>query len=126
MNLETFFSDVPSKTDCIEHEIHLSDKEPIQLKPYPLPLVSEKIVANEVNNMLDADVIQESNSPYSSPIVLVKKKDGSTRFCIDFRKINKVTRGDAHPIPDQEALFSKLAKAKYFTKIDMTKLADWY
>ena len=115
------FSDVPSKTDCIEHEIHLSDKEPIQLKPYPLPLASEKIVANEVKNMLDADVIQESNSPYSSPIVLVKKKDGSTRFCIDFRKINKVTRGDAHPIPDQEALFSKLAKAKYFTKIDMTK-----
>ena len=115
------FSDVPSKTDCIEHEIHLTDKEPIQLKPYPLPLASERIVANEVKNMLDADVIQESNSPYSSPIVLVKKKDGSTRFCIDFRKINKVTRGDAHPIPDQEALFSKLAKAKYFTKIDMTK-----
>ena len=115
------FSDVPSKTECIEHSIELTDKVPIQQKPYPLPLASEKIVAEEVQNMLNADVIQESSSPYASPIVLVKKKDGSHRFCIDYRKINKITRGDAHPIPDQEALFSKLAKAKYFTKIDMTK-----
>ena len=115
------FSDVPSKTDCIEHNIQLTDNVPIQQKPYPLPLASEKIVAEEVQNMLNADVIQESDSPYASPIVLVKKKDGTHRFCIDYRKINKITRGDAHPIPDQEALFSKLAKAKYFTKIDMTK-----
>ena len=74
------FSDVPSKTDCIEHKIILNEEEPIQLRPYPLPLASEKIVANEVKNMLEADVIQESNSPHSSPIVLVMKNMGLHGF----------------------------------------------
>lgn len=115
------FSDVPKQTECIEHDIILTNDTPITLRPYPLPLASEEVVEKEVNDMLASGIIQESDSPYASPIVLVKKKDGSTRFCIDFRRINKITRGDAHPIPDQEALFAKLSNAKFFTKIDMTK-----
>ena len=71
--------------------------------------------------MLRAGVIQESTSPYASPIVLVKKKEGTTRFCIDFRQVNRLTISDATPIPDQEQIFTKLSKAKFFTKIDMTK-----
>ena len=86
MNSETFFSDVPSKTECIEHDIQLTDKVPIQQKPYPLPLASEKIVDEEVQNMLNADVIQESSSPYASPIVLVKKKMGHTDFVLTIER----------------------------------------
>ena len=115
------FTDVPLVTNCIEHEIKLTSDIPIRLKPYPLPFSSEKIVKEEVDNMLKAGVITESISPYSSPIVLVKKKDNKTRFCIDFRKVNSQTVSDATPIPDQERIFSKLSKAKYFTKLDMTK-----
>ena len=115
------FSDVPSKTNCIEHRIVLQNEVPVKLKPYPLPFASEQIVKDEVDSMLKAGVIQSSDSPYASPIVLVKKKDGKVRFCIDFRKINILTVGDAGFIPDQDQLFAKLHKAKYFTKFDMTK-----
>lgn len=71
--------------------------------------------------MLDLGVIEPSTSSYSSPIVLVKKKDGTNRFCIDFRALNKVTVFDAEPIPDTEELFARLTKARFFTKIDLAK-----
>ena len=115
------FSDVPGRTECIEHKMDLTSEVPIKLKPYPLSFASEQVVKEEVDNMLKAGVIQPSESPYSSPIVLVKKPDGKTRFCIDFRKMNGLCIGDACPISDPDHLFAKLHKAKYFTKIDLTK-----
>ena len=80
----------------------------------------KEVAEKEVQNMLDVGVIEKSTSAYSSPI-LVKKLDGSVRFCIDFRTLNKITVFDAEPIPDQEVMFAHLAKAKYFTKIDLSK-----
>ena len=71
--------------------------------------------------MIQNDVIESSDSPYSSPIVLVKKKDGSIRFCIDYRALNAITVGDACPIPDHDAIMSKMCNTKYFTKLDLTK-----
>ena len=71
--------------------------------------------------MIDLGVIEPSSSPYASPVVIVKKKDGSNRFCCDYRKLNQVTITDAEPIPDQEENFAKLAGDKYFTKIDLSK-----
>ena len=115
------FTDVPSQTKCIEHSIELVSQKPVKLKPYPLPFASQQIVSEEVDNMLKAGVISPSTSPYSSPIVLVKKKEGTTRFCIDFRRVNGLTVPDAAPIPDTELLFTKLSNAQFFTKIDMTK-----
>ena len=91
------------------------------MKPYPLPFTSLDVVKDEVRSMLDLDVIEPSDSPYCSPIVLVRKKDGSVRFCIDFRALNKITIGDAGPIPDHDYIMSKMADAVFFTKLDMTK-----
>ena len=71
--------------------------------------------------MLEAGVIEPSTSPYSSPVVLVQKKDGTTRFCIDYRELNKFTIPDSEPIPEPEELFTRLSKAQYFTKIDLAK-----
>jgi hypothetical protein len=71
--------------------------------------------------MLDQGVIEPSNSPYSSPVVLVKKKDGTNRFCIDFRQLNKITIFDAEPMPDMESVLSKLAGHKYISKLDLSK-----
>ena len=115
------FSDVPSKTHVIEHSIKLKDNTPIRKKPYPLSFSSETIIKEEVSSMLSMDVIEKSDSPFSSPIVLVKKKDGKTRFCIDFRSVNAQTISMNVPIPDQDLLFARLAKAKYFTKFDLCK-----
>ena len=115
------FSDVPSKTKVITHEIHLKDKTPIYKRQYPLSFASEEIIRQEVEMMLSMDVIEKSDSPFSSPIVLVKKKDGKTRFCIDFRAVNCQTISLNVPIPDQDLLFSKLSEAQYFTKLDLCK-----
>ena len=71
--------------------------------------------------MLDLGIIRTSTSPYASPIVIVKKKDGSNRICIDYRKLNKVTVADPEPIKTSEDLFQRLGKSNYFSKIDLSK-----
>ena len=67
-----------------------------------------ELTASQVNDMLSQGVIQPSTSPWSSPIVLVKKKDGSYRFCIDYRKLNSITQVDAHPLPRVDDLLEAL------------------
>ena len=71
--------------------------------------------------MLDLGIIRASTSPYASPIVIVKKKDGSNRICVDYRKLNKVTVADPEPIKTSEDLFQRLGKSNYFSKIDLSK-----
>lgn len=105
----------------IEHDIKTMSEEPVFRRQYPLPFSSQETIKEEVQCMLDLGVIEPSQSAYSAPVVLVQKPDGSTRFCCDYRELNKVTCTDAEPIPDTEELFTKLAKGKYFTKIDLSK-----
>ena len=69
--------------------------------------------------MLSRGVIEHSNGPWSSPIVLVKKKDGSTRFCADFRKVNDVTRKDAQPLPRIDDTLDTMGDACYFSTLDL-------
>lgn len=69
--------------------------------------------------MLQKEVIKPSNSPWASPIVLVKKKDGSTRFCVDYRRLNSVTVKGAYPLPRVDESFDSLAGAKYFCTLDL-------
>jgi len=99
----------------------LTTNDPIRIKGYPIPFHSQPVVKEEVEKMLDLGVIEPSNAPFSSPIVLIKKKDNSVRFCIDFRQLNKVTVFDAEPMPNMDEMFSKLAKYKYFSKLDLSK-----
>ena len=70
----------------------------------------------DIQDMLDLGVIEPSISPYSSTIVLVPKKDGSVRFCIDFRKLNKVTEFDAEPMPNMEEIINRTSGHKYLRK----------
>ena len=74
-----------------------------------------------IQDMVDLGVIEPSISPYSSSIVLVSKKAGSVRFCIDFRKLNKVTEFDAEPMPNMEEINNRMSGHKYFTKMDLNK-----
>ena len=86
-------------TNKVEHQIDTGDAAPIKQLPRRLPHALKQVVDSQVKEMLETEVIETSNSPWASLIVLVKKRDGSWRFCIDFRKLNDVTRKDAYPIP---------------------------
>ena len=105
----------------IVHNVNLTTDIPVFRKQYPLPFSAQETIKKEIDYMLELDVIEPSSSSFSAPVVLVKKSDGSTRFCCDYRELNKVTITDAEPIPDTEQLFASLADATYFTKIDLTK-----
>jgi hypothetical protein len=115
------FTDIPGNTTLIEHNIQLTTTDPIRVKGYPVPFHLRETVKEEVEKMLQLGVIEPSNSPFASPIVLIRKRDGTVRFCIDFRQLNKVTVFDAEPMPNIEAIFAKVSKYKYFSKLDLSK-----
>ena len=122
--LNTFkeiISDIPGKAKVEEFKIELTSDKPVTLKPYTVPLHMQDTLKKEIESMLELGIIEESDSPYASPVVLVKKKDSTVRPCVDYRRLNAITRFDADVIPDQEDLFVQLNKAIFFTKIDLTK-----
>ena len=102
-------------------EIPLISDVPIRRKMYNLSFSSKDVVEKQIQVMLDLEIIELSKSPYSSPVVLVRKKDGSCRFCIDFPGLNKITVFDAEPIPNVDDLSVRLAHSRFFTKIDLAK-----
>ena len=114
-------TDIPGTTNLVKHKIELTSSDPIRLKQYPIPFNTESIIREEVEKMLQLNVIEPSSSPYSAPIVLARKKDGTNRFCIDFRKLNNITVFDAEPMPNPDSIFSKLTGKRYVTKIDLRK-----
>ncbi|GFN81163.1 reverse transcriptase [Plakobranchus ocellatus] len=114
----------PGYTPTLEHSIKLKTEEPIFVQQYPLPFSAKKVIEEEVRSLLNLGVIAPSTSPYCSPVVLVKKKDGSVRFCIDFRKLNAATVLDATNIPNPEDLFVELKGSRMFTSCDLAK-AYW-
>ena len=71
--------------------------------------------------MLDLGIIRESRSPYASPVVIVKKSDGSNRVCVDYRKVNKLAVFDPEPMPTAEELFQETGNDKFFSKVDLSK-----
>ena len=122
--LSTFsevFTDVPKQTQVIECDLHLTTDDPIRSKPYPVPQAVRDTMKKEINDLLSLGTIQRSTSSYASPVVMVRKKDGTVCFCIDFRKLNRVVIFDPEPMPNPEHLFVELAHDHYFTKIDLTK-----
>ena len=89
----------------------------MQCKPYPLPHAKRNVVKQEIAAMMAMGVTEPAQSAYSSPIVLVRKKDQTHRFCIDFRRLNKVTEFEVEPLPDSEYIYVKVAKAFFSLKL---------
>ena len=105
--------------DLVKHEINLSDEKPFKEPHRRIPPALFEEVREHLKEMMEAGAIRQSSSPYSSNVVIVRKKDGTIRFCVDFRKLNNRTIKDAYAIPRIEDTLHLLAGAKYFSKLDV-------
>ncbi|CAB0037208.1 unnamed protein product [Trichogramma brassicae] len=106
-------------TKTIQHEIHLTNPRPFQLTPYRYSEDKRIEIERQVQEMLANGVIEPSNSPYNSPIVLAKKKGGQWRFCIDFRRLNELTVDTAQQIPRISDALKDLGEATVFSTLDL-------
>ncbi|XP_077378012.1 uncharacterized protein LOC144019084 [Festucalex cinctus] len=106
-------------TNLISHNIPLLDDVPVRQRYRRIPPSEYEDVKAHINQLLEAQVIKESSSPYASPIVLVRKKDGSLRLCVDYRLLNSKTRKDAFPLPRIEESLDALCGARWFSTIDL-------
>lgn len=106
-------------TEVVQHRIHTGNVPPIRERFRPLPPMMYQEMKALLTDMLDKGVISESASPWAAPVVMVKKKDGSWRFCVDYRKLNAVTHKDAFPLPRIEETLTTLKRAEWFSTLDL-------
>lgn len=106
-------------TSLISHEIPLLDHVPVRQRYRRLPPSEYDVVKSHIQQLLEAQIIRDSCSPYASPIVLVRKKDGSPRLCVDYRQLNSKTRKDAFPLPRIEETLDALSGARWFSTLDL-------
>jgi len=107
-------------TKTIQHEIPLVDSRPFRLPYRKIPPAQWQDVRKLLTEMEAEGVIRPSKSPYASPVVIVTKKDGSLRLCVDYRKLNSRSTRDAFPLPRIEEALEALGQAKYFSTLDLT------
>ena len=110
---------VLGRTSMARHSIDTGDTLPVKQSPRRMPPAIWLIATDEVDKMLRQGIIEPSNSPWSSLIVLVDKKDGTYRCCVDFRKLNEATRKDTYPLPRTNDLLDELAGNKWFSTLDL-------
>lgn len=115
------FTDKPGTFNLVEHCVTLTSEEPVRSRPYTVPYAIRSELRSEIEKMLELGVIRKSTSPYASPVVIVAKKDGSKRVCIDYRKLNKLTVPDPEPMTPAADVFQNIGQDQYFTKIDLSK-----
>ena len=98
------------KTNNVYHRIPIqTHRQPIQSYPYRKSAKETEVINEQVKEMLDNHIIRPSSSPWSSPVVIIKKKDGSPRFCVDYRRLNLITERDVYPLPRIDDILDKLA-----------------
>ena len=100
------------RTTIVKHQ---NDAAPVHQPQRRLSFHQREVVQQHVDKMLKNGIIEPSKGPWSSPVVLVKKNDGTTRFCIDFRKVNDLTKKDAHPLPRIDDTLDTLGGAQWFS-----------
>ena len=110
-------------TDVVQHHIETGDISPIHQQPYRTPYSQREKIAELIVDMEQRGIVQPSSSPWASPVVLVPKKDGRVRFCVDYRRLNAATKKDVYimyPLPCIEDILDTLGQTRYFTTLDLT------
>ena len=103
----------------VEFGITLLDNRPIAQRPYRAPLLKRQVIEEHVQGLMDQGIVRPSNSPYASPVILVPKHDGGVRMCVDYRKLNSVTRKDAYPLPRIQDILDEMGNSKIYTTLDL-------
>lgn len=112
-----FSSDITKLGKCnvATMSLNLTSIEPINLKPYRIPFAQRPLVRTIIDDLLANDIVRPSVSPYASPIVLVGKKDGTQRMCVDYCQLNKITVREPLPMRIIDELFAQLAGSRFYT-----------
>ena len=106
------------RTNLVQHHINTGDHPPIRQRAYRVPEAQKRRIEQCIDEMLEQDIIQPSTSPWSSPVVLVRKPGGSDRFCVDFRKVNSVTKKDSYRLPRITETLDVLNGAQFMSSLD--------
>ena len=107
------------RTNWVQHTINTQGAPPIRMRPYRVPEAQKERIENCIDEMLEQGIIRPSASPWASPVVLVKKPDGSDRFCVDFRALNDITKKDSYPLPRIAESLDALSGTQYFSSMDL-------
>ena len=90
-DFQNIFTEKQREANLVQHRIKTTSDKPIRSRPYSVPYSMRSVIETEIRRMLELGVIEKSDSPYASPVELVRKSDGSNRFCVDYRKLNRIT-----------------------------------
>ena len=107
------------QTNILQATFNTGFSQPIKQRPYKNPLTLQANIDKQINDMLDAGIVSPSSSPWSSPMVIVPKRDGTHRICIDYRMLNKALVKDSYPLPRIEDIFATLGKSNLFSTLDL-------
>ncbi len=118
---KSIFSDKPGDTTQVEMMIETGDNAPFRQTPYSVPIGIRDKVKKELDLLEEAGIIERSDSPWASPLVPVKKPDGSVRLCVDFRRLNSATVREPYYIPGLDEIVHKVGQARVLSKVDLTK-----
>ena len=114
------FSDQPGRTTKLQHQIKLlPGSQPYNSPPFRYAPARRQVIEDNLKEMTDQGIISPSQSPWAAPVILAPKKDGSLRFCIDYRKLNTMTVRDAYPIPRIDDTLDSLQEAKFVSTLDL-------
>lgn len=119
-HVKRFDNSCLTRINCsLQHAINTGFHHPIVIHPRKISSTNHQIIRNEINKMLATDIISPPNSPWALPVVIVKKKDESPSFCIDYSRLDEITQKDVYLLPRMDDVIEHLNGSKMFSKLDL-------